>query len=67
VRAENPQADTEHTTTSSFFTFVAVDDDDEPAVVPDLDCPTDGERRLRDAARDERATQLERLAGRVES
>jgi acyl-CoA hydrolase len=67
VRAENPQADTEHTTTSSFFTFVAVDDDDEPTAVPDLDCPTDGERRLRDAARDERATQLERLAGRVES
>jgi acyl-CoA hydrolase len=67
VRAENPRTDTERATTSSFFTFVAVDDDGEPTPVPDLDCPTDGERRRRDAARDERAAQLERLVERMES
>ena len=67
VRAENPRTDTERATTSSFFTFVAVDDDGDPTPVPDLDCPTEGERRLRDAAIDERAAQLERLVERMES
>ena len=66
VRAENPRTDTERATTSSFFTFVAVDDDGEPTPVPDLDCPTEGERRLRDDALDERAAQLERLVERME-
>jgi acyl-CoA hydrolase len=67
VRAENPRTDTERATTSSFFTFVAVDDDGDPTPVPDLDCPTEGERRLRDDAVDERAAQLERLVERMES
>jgi acyl-CoA hydrolase len=67
VRAENPRTDTEYETTSSFFTFVAVGDDGEPTPVPDLACPTDGERRLQDAAVDERTAQLERLVERVES
>jgi len=66
VRAENPRTDTERATTSSFFTFVAVDDDGEPTPVPDLDCPTEDERRLRDAALDERTAQLERLVERME-
>ncbi|WP_248896464.1 acyl-CoA thioesterase [Haloplanus halobius] len=66
VRAENPQTDSERDTTSSFFTFVAVDDDGTPIPVPDLECPTEGERRLRDAAIDDRAAQLERLAERIE-
>jgi acyl-CoA hydrolase len=67
VRAENPRTDTEYATTSSFFTFVAVDDDGDPTSVPELDCPTEGERRLRDAALDDRAAQLERLVERMES
>ncbi|WP_251342989.1 acyl-CoA thioesterase [Haloplanus halophilus] len=67
VRAENPREDTERDTTSSFFTFVAVDDDGDPTPVPDLGCPTEAERRLRDAALDDRATQLERLVERMES
>jgi len=65
VHAENPQQDTERDTTSSFFTFVAVDDDGDPTSVPDLDCPTEAERRLRDAALDDRATQIERLVERM--
>ncbi|GAB6861134.1 acyl-CoA thioesterase [Haloplanus litoreus] len=67
VRAENPQQDTERDTTSSFFTFVAVDDDGEPTPVPDLECPTGTERRLRDRALDDRAAELERLVERMES
>jgi acyl-CoA hydrolase len=67
VRAENPQADTERDTTSSFFTFVAVDEDGNPTPVPDLECPTETERRLRDRALDDRAAELERLVERMES
>ncbi|MFB6107511.1 MAG: acyl-CoA thioesterase [Haloplanus sp.] len=66
VRAENPRTDSERETTSSFFTFVAVDDDGDPTAVPELDCPTEGERALRDAALDERASRMERLVDRVE-
>lgn len=65
VRAENPQQDTDRDTTSSFFTFVAVDDDGNPTSVPDFDCPTEAERRLRDAALDDRQTQFERLVERM--
>jgi acyl-CoA hydrolase len=67
VRAENPQTDTERDTTASFFTFVAVDDGGDPTTVPDVDCPTEAERRLRDAALDDRETQLERLLERMGS
>ncbi|WP_338738448.1 acyl-CoA thioesterase [Haloplanus salilacus] len=66
VRAEDPRTGDERDATSSFFTFVAVDDDGEPTTVPDLACPTEGERRLRDAAVDDRAAQLERLVERME-
>jgi acyl-CoA hydrolase len=67
VRAENPRTNSEHETTSSFFTFVAVGDDGEPTPVPELECPTAGERRLQDDAVTERTAQLERLVERVES
>lgn len=67
VRAENPRTDAERDATSSFFTFVAVDEDGDPTPVPDLECPTESERRLRDAAIDDRAAQLERLVERLES
>jgi acyl-CoA hydrolase len=67
VRAENPKQDTERDTTSSFFTFVAVDDDGEPTPVPDLECPTETERRLRDRAIDDRVAELERLVERMAS
>jgi acyl-CoA hydrolase len=67
VRAENPQENAERDTTSSFFTFVAVDEDGRPTAVPDLECPTDAERRLRDVALDDRAAELERLVERMES
>jgi len=66
VHAEDPRTEGERDTTSSFFTFVAVDEDGDPTTVPDLECPTEGERRLRDAAVDDRTAQLERLVERLD-
>jgi acyl-CoA hydrolase len=66
VHAENPQTAEERETSTSFFTFVALDDEGVPTPVPDLSCPTDGERALRDAAVDERIDRIERLVDRFD-
>jgi acyl-CoA hydrolase len=66
VRAENPRTGAERETTTSFFTFVALDDAGEPTAVPDLDCPTDEERALRERAVRERVDRVERLADRFD-
>ena len=66
VHAENPRTDDERKTTTSFFTFVALDDDGSPTPVPRLDCPTDEEAELREAARAERQVQLEAVIDRME-
>lgn len=65
VRAENPRDGEERKTTTSFFTFVALDDDGQPTGVPELVCETDAEVDLREQAADERAAQLEAVARRV--
>jgi acyl-CoA hydrolase len=57
VRAEDPREGTERKTTTSFFTFVALDDDGEPAAVPRLDCESEAEEDLRQAALDAHAEQ----------
>ncbi len=66
VVAENPRTDETRQTTTSFFTFVALDDDGSPTPVPSLECPTDEERRLRDAAVEKRAAQLESVIDRMD-
>ncbi|MGM0592787.1 MAG: acyl-CoA thioesterase [Halobacteriota archaeon] len=66
VRAENPKTGDERETTASFFTFVALDDDGTPTPVPSVTCPTEGERQLRDDALELRATQLARVASRLD-
>jgi len=66
VRAENPKTDEERQTTTSFFTFVALDDDERPTPVPRLECPTDEEAALRSRAVDERAAQLEAVVERMD-
>ncbi|NHN58858.1 MULTISPECIES: acyl-CoA thioesterase [Halorussus] len=66
VRAEDPREGEERETTTSFFTFVALDDDGEPTAVPDLECPTDNQRALRDRAREQRREQLAAVAERIE-
>ena len=66
VRAEDPRTGEERETTTSFFTFVALDDDGTPTAVPELDCPTENQRALRDAARDQRREQLAAVAEKIE-
>jgi acyl-CoA hydrolase len=66
VRAEDPREDEERDTTTSFFTFVALDEDGTPTPVPDLDCPTDNQRALRDAAREQRREQLSAIADEID-
>jgi len=62
VFAERPSDDERRETATSFFTFVALDDDEKPADVPDLRCPTDEQAKLRRAALDERANRRAELA-----
>jgi acyl-CoA hydrolase len=65
VSAENPRTDERRRTTSSFFTFVALDEAGQPTPVPRLTCPTDAERELRETARAARQAQLETLLERI--
>ena len=58
VRAENPRTDEQRRTTTSYFTFVALDDEGAPAGVPELTCPTPEEEALRDEAIEGRREQL---------
>jgi acyl-CoA hydrolase len=57
VRAEDPREGTKRKTTSSFFTFVALDEDGKPTEVPDLVCESEAEEGLRTAAFDAKAEQ----------
>ena len=58
VRAENPRTDERRRTTTSYFTFVALGEDGEPAAVPDVECPSEEETALRDRAIEGRREQL---------
>lgn len=62
VRAERPSEGERRDTASSFFTFVALDDEESPTAVPDLACPTDEQAELRDLALERRRERRERLA-----
>ncbi len=66
VRAENPRTGQERETTTSYFTFVAVDESGAPTTVPNLACPTENQRVLREEALQGRQEQLRRIADRVE-
>lgn len=66
VRAENPRTGSERRTTTSYFTFVAVDEAGTPVPVPDLECPTDEERALRTDALDGRREQLREVVDRYD-
>jgi acyl-CoA hydrolase len=50
VRAERPSENAVQDTATSFFTMVALDDDERPTDVPDVACPTDEQAMLRDDA-----------------
>jgi acyl-CoA hydrolase len=65
VRAENPRVGENRQTTSSFLTFVAIDEDGSPRPVPDLVCEDDSEEELKETAiqqrKDKLDEQIERL------
>jgi acyl-CoA hydrolase len=65
VRAENPRTDETRATTTSFFTFVALDDDGRPTRVPGLSTPTSAEAERRETALAERRAQLESVVERM--
>lgn len=66
VRAEDPREGTSRKTTASFLTFVAIDEDGRPAPVPDIACETESEEALREAAIEQRQSELEELVERLE-
>ncbi|UIO98996.1 acyl-CoA thioesterase [Halobaculum sp. CBA1158] len=66
VRAENPKTGEEHRTTTSFLTFVALDDSGSPTPVPELSCPTAEEEALRAEATEARREQLSDVSDRLE-
>lgn len=66
VHAEDPKTDETRETTTSFFTFVALDEDGSPTEVPALVCETEAEQALREAALDERAEQLQSVVDRLD-
>jgi acyl-CoA hydrolase len=67
VRAENPRTDDERRTTTSFFTFVALDESGTPTEVPELVCPTESERERRAEAVAEREAQLQAVVERMDA
>ncbi|GAA0231357.1 acyl-CoA thioesterase [Haladaptatus pallidirubidus] len=50
VRAERPSENETQDTATSFFTMVALDEDERPASVPEVCCPTDEQETFRDDA-----------------
>lgn len=67
VEAEDPRtAGPSRPTTTSFFTFVALDDDGQPTEVPLVETPTEAQADLQARAREERREQLAEVAERVE-
>jgi acyl-CoA hydrolase len=66
VSAEDPRTDEMRETTTSFFTFVALDEAGSPTEVPDLVCETESEEARREAALDERAAQLQSVVDRMD-
>ena len=67
VHAENPRAGDTRETTSSFLTFVAIDDSGNPTAVPELVCETDNEQALQEQAKAERKAELEALVERLDN
>ena len=66
VSAENPQTGEVRETTTSFFTFVALDGAGNPTGVPELVCPSEEEDALRSEAIDQRREQLQAVTDRLD-
>lgn len=62
VLAERPTERETDEAATSFFSFVALDEDEDPTPVPALDCPTDAQEELRDVALEQRRERRRTLA-----
>jgi acyl-CoA hydrolase len=67
VTAERPRTGERREAASSFFTFVALDEDEQPATVPELHCLTDTEKQLREGALETRRQRRLELAEKEQS
>ncbi len=67
VRAERPSENEMQDTATSFFTMVALDDDERPASVPTVSCPTGEQETLRDDALRRRRKRREALGSSEQS
>ena len=61
VHSENPRTGKHQETTTSFLTFVAIDESGKPVQVPDLACETEAEEDLREMAVEQRQDELESI------
>lgn len=66
VLAEDPVGGDEREATSSFLTFVALDEEGKPTEVPELACETDAEQQHREVAIQERQEHLEAIVEQME-
>mgnify|MGYP000002188982 CR=1 FL=1 len=65
VNSERPETGDYEATATSFFTMVAVDEDGTSAQVPRLECPTEAEVALREAALDQRRDRRQEVLDRA--
>lgn len=66
VRAENPRSGENRKTTTSYLTYVAIDEDGKPTTVPDLVCEDESEAELRDTAVEDRKEEIQSLIDRFQ-
>ncbi|ADQ65827.1 acyl-CoA thioesterase [Halogeometricum borinquense] len=66
VCAERPSEGEKRETASSFFSFVALDENETPAPVPSLRCPSESQTKLRDRALERRNQRRMELAVEIE-
>ena len=62
VHAERPSEEETDEAATSFFSFVALDEDETPATVPTLQCPTESQVTLREEALTQRRQRRQELA-----
>ncbi len=67
VHAEDPREGDSRETTTSFLTFVAIDEVGKPVQVPKLVCETDNESALKQQAIEQRETKLQELIQRLDT
>jgi acyl-CoA hydrolase len=65
VHSEDPRTGTKQETTTSFLTYVAIDDGGSSVPVPDVACETDAERELCETAIEKRQQELESIIDRM--